>query len=292
MDAALRLGVGLVLLAAAAGKARSRSDLPEIVHGYGVPAGLSRPAAIALVVSEAVLGVLLLVGVAPLPVSFAALVLALVFVAAVARVRAAGVERLRCGCFGAAERSTGFLLARATLFAGLAGLAAGMTAFGAPEVAREDALLGAVVVLGLAVVALGALVLALYRQVGVLTLRIGPAQGALELEGEGPDLGAPAPGLEALRGRGSELVAFVSPTCRICHELLPGVQALGRDGVSVVVVDEGEKPDTFRRWNVPGSPFAVHLVDGVVAAKGLVNSLEQLEGLVSLGLARSVRAAV
>ena len=61
---------------------------------------------------------------------------------------------------------------------------------------------------------------------------------------------------------------------------------------SVVVVDEGEKPDTFRRWNVPGSPFAVHLVDGVVAAKGLVNSLEQLEGLVSLGLARSVRAAV
>ena len=83
----------------------------------------------------------------------------------------------------------------------------------------------------------------------------------------------------------------MSPTCRVCHELLPGVRALGRGGVSVVVVDEGEEPGTFTVWNVPGSPFAVHLVDGVVAAKGLVNTLEQLEGLVNLGLARSVRAA-
>src|SRR3954468_551023 len=44
-------------------------------------------------------------------------------------------------------------------------------------------------VLWLAVVALVVLVLSLYRQVGVLHLRLGP-RGALEQEGEGPELGA------------------------------------------------------------------------------------------------------
>lgn len=291
MDVLLRLGVGIVLLAAAAAKARSRAELPGILQGYGIRARLASPAAVALVVAEAAIGALLLVGVAPLAVSLAAVVLGLVFVGAVARVRLAGVERLRCGCFGVAERSTGFLLARASVFLGLAGLAATATAFGGPDVVREDALVGAVVVLALAVAGLAVLVLALYRQVGVLTLRVGPAQGALELEGEGPDLGMPAPALDGLRGRGSELVAFLSPTCRICHDLLPGIRALGRDGLSVLVVDEGDDPETFTVWNVPGSPFAVHVVDGLVAAKGLVNTLEQLEGLVSLGLARSIRAA-
>ena len=291
MDVALRLGVGIVLLAAAAAKVRSRADLPDILRGYGIGAGLARPAAVALVAVEVVLGLLLLAGVVPLAVSLASVGLGLVFVGAVARVRAAGVQRLRCGCFGTAERSTGFLLARAAAFTGLAGLAAAATAYGAPTLTREDWLVVAVAVLAVVVLALGALVLALYRQVGLLTLRIGPPQGALELEGEGPELGSPAPALDGLRGRGSELVAFFSPTCRICRELLPGVQALARDGLSVRVVDEGRSPDAFRVWNVPGSPFAVHVVDGVVAAKGLVNTLEQLEGLVSLGTARSVRAA-
>jgi hypothetical protein len=291
VDVALRLGVGIVLLVAAVAKVRSRADLPDIVRGYGIGAGLARPAAVALVAVEALLGLLLLAGVAPLAVSVAAVALGLGFVAAVARVRAAGVQRLRCGCFGTAERSTGFLLARAAAFTGLAGLAAAATAFGPLSISREDGLVVAVAVLALAVLALGALVLALYRQVGLLTLRVGPPQGALELEGEGPDLRAPAPALDGLLRRGSELVTFVSPTCRLCRDLLPGVQALGRDGLAVRVVDEGRDPDLFRAWNVPGSPFAVHVVDGVVAAKGLVNTLEQLEGLVSLGIARSVRAA-
>jgi hypothetical protein len=291
VDVALRLGVGIVLLAAGAAKVRSRADLPAILRGYGIGAGTAGPAAVALVTVEAALGVLLLAGVASLAVSLAAVALGLGFVAAVARARAAGVLRLRCGCFGAAERSTAFLLARAAAFTGLAGLAAAATAYGAPSVSREDGLAVAVAVLALAVLALGALVLALYRQVGLLTLRIGPPQGALELEGEGPDLGVSAPALDGLARRGSELVAFVSPTCRLCRELLPGARALGRKGLSVRVVDEGREPDLFRAWNVPGSPFAVHVVDGVVTAKGLVNTLEQLEGLVNLGHARSVRAA-
>jgi hypothetical protein len=291
VDVALRLGVALVLLAAVAAKVRSRTDLPEVLRGYGVGASLAAPASVGLVVLEGALAVLLLTGVAPLAVSLAAVGIGLGFVGAVARVRAAGVRRLRCGCFGTAERSTGFLLARAAAFTGLAGLAAAAAAYGPPTVSTDGWLTAAVVVLAIAVLGLGALVLALYRQVGLLTLRIGPPQGALEIEGEGPELGAAAPALAGLLGSGSELVAFFSPTCRLCRELLPGVQALGRDGVAIRIVDEGRDPDAFRVWNVPGSPFAVHLVDGVVSAKGLVNTLEQLEGLVSLGLARSVRAA-
>jgi hypothetical protein len=36
-----------------------------------------------------------------------------------------------------------------------------------------------------------------------------------------------------------------------------------------------------RAWNVPGTPFVVVLDDlGVVRAKGTVNNLEQIEGLI------------
>jgi hypothetical protein len=56
-------------------------------------------------------------------------------------------------------------------------------------------------------------------------------------------------------------------------------------------VYEDDEPDAFERWRVPGTPFAVHVVNGTVAAKGTVNTLEQLEELVSLGVARSEHAA-
>jgi hypothetical protein len=291
VDVALRLGVGLILLVAAAAKLRAYADLPDVLRGYGIRATLARPAAFALVLSEALVGVLLLSGLVPLAATLLAVALGLVFVGAVARMRLRGVTRLRCGCFGAAERSTTFLLARAGAFLALAGLAAAAAAFGAPGVSTDAVLVAAVLVLAGAVALLGVLVLALYRQVGVLTLRMGPAQGALELDGEGPELGVPAPVLAGIVGSGSELVAFVSPTCRLCRDLLPGVRALAREGLAVRIVDEGAEPDAFSLWNVPGSPFAVHLVNGVVAAKGLVNNLEQLDGLVAVGTARSERAA-
>ena len=40
-------------------------------------------------------------------------------------------------------------------------------------------------------------------------------------------------------------------------------------------------PELAERYSIPGTPFAVILDDlGVVRAKGTVNNLEQLEGLV------------
>ena len=286
MEIAARLALAAVLLVAATAKVRAWRELPDLLAAYGLPFRLRRPSAAVLILVEAVLGALLLTGIATRPAAFAALALGVVFTLAVARVRARGVRRLRCGCFGSKERSTNFLLARAVGFTALAGLAALAGELNVASPSRDALVLIALAVLALAVVILAALVLALYRQVGVLTLRSGP-RAALELAEEGPDIGAPAPPLAGLARRGAELVAFFSPNCRLCRELAPAVRALEREGLAVRVVSEGEQSDDFGRWNVPGSPFVVHLVDGVVAAKGLVNTLEQLDGLVALGTARA-----
>ena len=291
MDVALRLSVGIVLLVAGAAKLRAFRDLPDVLAAYGIRERLREPAAATLVAAELGLGALLVAGVAPRWPTLAAVALGVVFVVAVGRLRLAGVARLRCGCFGVRERSTDLVLARAVTFTALAGLATAAAWLGAPSLAAEAWLGLALAVVALAVAALGVLVLALYRQVGVLTLRLGPPQGALEIAGEGPELAQEAPPLAGLAGRGSELVAFLSPACRICRDLLPGIRALDREGLAVRVVDEGDESEAFRAWNVPGSPFVVHLVDGVVAAKGLVNTLEQLDGLVATGRARRLGAA-
>ncbi len=281
--------VGLVLLLAAGAKLRRRQDFPDWLTAYGLAARYARPAAWAVMTVEAVLGFLLIFGVG-LPFSaYAAVVLGFGFVAALAWARLRGVERLRCGCFGASEGRTTHLLLRAGGFTVLA-LFAALAESVDVSVSSGTVVAVVLVLLSLAVVGLTLLVFALYRQVGVLTLRIGP-RVPFELAEEGPELGLPAPALDGLRGRRSEVVFFFSSTCRICRQLSAGVAALARQGLAVRVVEEELEGDAFARWNVPGTPFVVHLVDGVVAAKGTVNTLEELESLVDTGRARVHAAA-
>lgn len=160
------------------------------------------------------------------------------------------------------------------------------------------------------VIILGILVLALARQVGTLHLRLGP-RGALEVDDEGPPLGELPPPLDALDLDGrtiaiggpgaAQLLLFVSPGCPICREVLPSVPAVARQGAMspVVVVDDDSEearrsyrprrlgapvafaPEVARAYGVPGTPYVVVLdAGGVVRAKGTVNNLEQMEGLV------------
>ena len=284
-----RIVVGLLLLWAAAAKLRRRQDLPDWLAAYGVPANLAPPVAWGVIAAEGVVGILLLIGIAMPASAYAAIALGLVFVGALGLAWLRGVERLRCGCFGASEGRTTHLLLRAVGFTLLTLLAA----FGG-EVdlgASSDTLIAvALVVLTAAVILLSLLVFALYRQVGVLTMRIGP-RVPFELAEEGPEVGSSAPPLEGLRGRRAEIVFFFSATCRLCRQLSPGVAALARQGLSVRVVEEEQEEDAFKRWNVPGTPFVVHVVDGVVAAKGTVNTLEELETLLDAGRARMHAAA-
>jgi hypothetical protein len=284
-----RIVVGLLLLWAAAAKLRRRQDLPDWLAAYGVPANVAPPVAWGVIAAEGVVGTLVLFGIATPASIYAAIALGLVFVGALGLARLRGVERLRCGCFGASEGQTTHLLLRAVGFTLLTLLAA----FGG-EVdvgGSSDTLIAvALVVLTAAVVLLSLLVLALYRQVGVLTMRIGP-RVPFELAEEGPEVGASAPALEGLRGRRAEVVFFFSATCRLCRQLSPGVAALARQGLAVRVVEEEQEEEAFKRWNVPGTPFVVHVLDGVVAAKGTVNTLEELETLLDAGKARVNAAA-
>jgi methylamine utilization protein MauE/thioredoxin family protein len=284
IDLIARAAVGLVLLWAAGAKLAARD--PGRLEPYGLPTPLRTPLYFGLALAEAAVGVLLLVGVRYAPL--AAIALGVLFTLALARARARGIRRLECGCFGARERSTDALILRALAFTGLAGI--GAVALEPSLPSRETFVLVAVAVLAALVLVLAALVLALYRQVGILTLRVGPGV-ALELAEEGPPAGEPAPELEDLTGVGPELAVFFSPGCRLCRELAPAVRALANDGLPVHVVYEDDEPDAFERWRVPGTPFAVHVVGGIVVAKGAVNTLEQLEELVAVGAARAERAA-
>jgi hypothetical protein len=146
----------------------------------------------------------------------------------------------------------------------------------------------------LLVVVLAAVVVALARQVGTLHLRLGP-RGALEVDSEGPVLGEAPPAMPAVDDDGRRvlvggpgpvrLVLFSSATCSICREVAPGTGvAASAAGLTPMILHD---PDLERAYDVPGTPFLL-LLDGagVVRAKGTVNNLEQVEGLIDLGLRR------
>ncbi|HJV04451.1 MAG TPA: hypothetical protein VJ868_04235, partial [Actinomycetota bacterium] len=68
------------------------------------------------------------------------------------------------------------------------------------------------------------------------------------------------------------------------------VETYARAGVDAPVV---ASPEAGHRYGVPGTPYAV-VIDrtGVVQAKGTVNNLEQVEGLVDTAIRRVEEGAV
>ena len=146
----------------------------------------------------------------------------------------------------------------------------------------------------LLVVVLAAVVVALARQVGTLHLRLGP-RGALEIDAEGPAVGEAPPALPATTDDGrrvlvggpgpARLVLFSSPTCLICTEVAPGIgAAASASGLTPMILHD---LDLERNYDVPGTPFALVMDElGTVRAKGTVNNLEQVEGLVDVALRR------
>ena len=285
MDLTLRIILAAVLAGAVLAKLRDPRGTVRAVADHGIPASLRSPVAVAVVAAEAALAVLLLVPATARAAGAGVAVLGLVFAGSLLLMRLRGRRRAPCGCFGGTrERPVALLAVRAlALAAGGAVVATGVLDDGWPP---QEVLVGvALGVLAVAVAVLTVLVLALYRQVGVLESRLGP-RAALELAEEGPPLGAAVPALDELRGRGSELVAFSSPGCRLCAQLEPALDAVARDGIDVHRVDEATRAEDFARFAVPGTPFVVHVIDGVVVAKGLVNTLEQIEELIALGEGR------
>jgi methylamine dehydrogenase accessory protein MauD len=170
------------------------------------------------------------------------------------------------------------------------------------------------IVLWVLVLVLAAVLLAVVRQLGVLHERITPA-GALMLN-RGLTVGEAAPELvvmdlagESLRvgakradGR-STLLLFVSPTCPVCKTLLPAVKSSRKDErqwMDLILASDGDVAEqrAFVRaqgleaipyvvsaalglaYQVSRLPFAALMDEnGVLRARGLVNSREHLESL-------------
>lgn len=268
---------GLFVVAGVAKVARFAA-FRESLRGYRMarPRGV---VAVAVPVAELAVGAALLAG--RLEAGWAAAALLALFTAALVRELASGSAPPSCGCLPGMDSRPGPLTVLRNAVLAAAAVTAGA---GLHLRLGEGFWVITYVLLWAAVVALGALVLALYRQVGVLHLRLGP-RGAFEHEGEGLPLGEPAP--EGLEGT---LVVFTSEACPICAQIVPGLRPLSSDHALPVehARYEDEPGRRLHDWfMVPGTPYAVYVDnEGLVRAKGTVNTLEQLEGVVVTGRAR------
>jgi methylamine dehydrogenase accessory protein MauD len=176
------------------------------------------------------------------------------------------------------------------------------------------ALLISNIILWVAVLVLAAVVVALVRQIGVLHERVAPA-GAL-VGGGGPRIGAPAPRLELTDWSGapltiggpdperrSTLLVFISPTCPVCETMLPILESIQRAEprrLRLVLASDGTRDEheafvrahRLEQWlyvlsaalglayHAGKLPYAVLIdADGVLRAKGLVNTREHVESL-------------
>lgn len=177
-----------------------------------------------------------------------------------------------------------------------------------------DALVVSNILLWILLLAMACVILALVRQIGVLSERVTPA-GALVV-GTGPKAGDPAPVLAVTDLSGklsriggaheehrSTLLFFLSPTCPVCKTLLPVLKSIARSErrwLDVALVGDGQRSEheVFRRehrleglpyllstepglaYRVAKLPHAV-LIDGagIVRSAGLVNSREHVESL-------------
>ncbi|TDF80735.1 methylamine dehydrogenase accessory protein MauD [Pseudomonas sp. H9] len=161
-------------------------------------------------------------------------------------------------------------------------------------------------------IAVSFVIMGLVRQIGVLHSRLAPA-GALMVD-KGVAVNEPAPQVTAsdrngrpvnfgYAGEKAQLLFFLSPTCPICKSLLPAIKSIAKDQANrleVVYVSDGDMdaqqkliqehklegatyvvgPEIGMTYQIGKLPYAA-LIDqnGVLRAKGLVNSREHLDSL-------------
>jgi len=175
-------------------------------------------------------------------------------------------------------------------------------------------LAASVLVLWILVIVLSLVVMALVRQVGVLHERVAPV-GALLLA-KGLKVGELAPSVPVadIEGRSvsiggprsdgiSTLLMFVSPTCPVCKALLPVLKSSRKSEKSwleIILASDGDLPSQKEfvaaqqlvafplvvssslglAYQVSRLPFAALIdAEGVLRARGIINSREHLESL-------------
>jgi hypothetical protein len=286
VETTLRIVLAIVLAGAALAKLASPRASIAAMASFGFDSGPVRPIAWAGLIAVE-LGLAVAVGLGSDPAAYLAAGLMLLFAALTAAAILRGRAGAPCACFGPRSKVSWLGVVR-----NLA-LAVGFAAI--PQLdsvaLSTDAWLG--IAAGVALVGCAALavaVLALAREVGMLRLQVG-TQGALEIAGEGPDVGSRA---EVLASRlavpsanGGDpsfgLAVFSSEGCHLCQTLSPAIENVANDPrVTVGVFDEAADAALWRELGIPGSPFAIATDDrGTVLAKGTFNNLAQLESVLA-----------
>src|SRR4051794_37883735 len=246
VETTLRVLLGIVLAGAALAKlARPRESIAALAT-FGFERGALRPLAWAgLIALELGLGVAVALG--SDSAAYAAAALMLLFAAITAGVILQGRAGAPCPCFGAPSRVSWLgVIANLALTAAFALV----PSVGSIQIGTQGWLgIGAGLAL-LACAALGVAVLALAREVGMLRLQLG-TQGALEIAGEGPEIGSrPAELVDrfARNGADFELAVFTSDGCRICQSLAPAIDNVAQDPrVAVARFDEVAEADLWRK---------------------------------------------
>jgi hypothetical protein len=290
VETVFRVGLGIVLAGAALAKLASPRASIAAMASFGFEGGPLRPIAWAgLIAVELGLGVAVALG--SDPAAYLACGLMLLFAALTASAILRGRAGAPCACFGPRSKVSWLgVLRNLALAAGFALI---------PQLdsiaLSTDAWLG--IAAGVALLACAGLtiaVLGLAREVGMLRLQLG-TQGALEIAGEGPDVGSRA---EALAGRlavssanGTEhlgLAVFSSEGCHLCQTLSPAIENVANDPqVTVGVFDEVADAALWKDLGIPGSPFAIATDEGgTVLAKGTFNNLAQLESVLATAARR------
>jgi hypothetical protein len=290
LEIVLRVGLGIVLAGAALAKLARPRETIAALSSFGFEGGPMRPLAWAtLIAIEFSLAVAVALG--SDAAAYGAAALMLMFAALTAGAILRGRAGSPCACFGPRSRVSWLAVTRSL------GLAAGFALVplvDSIELGTDGWLGVGIAVALLACAALTVAVLALAREVGMLRLQLG-MQGALEITGEGPEIGSQEAELADRIGRNGAdlgLAVFTSQGCHICQVLDPAIDNVARDPrVAVARFDEAAEAELWRRLGIPGSPFALALDrEGTVLAKGTFNNLAQLESVLATAERRGLAA--
>jgi hypothetical protein len=281
LEILLRVGLGIVLAGAALAKLRAPRESIAALASFGFEDGPVRPIAwAALIAVELALAVAVALG--SDAAAYAAAGLMLLFAALTVAALLRGRAGAPCACFGPRSKVSRLGVLRNV------GLAAGFAlvpSIDSISIGTQGWLGIGIGVALIACAVLGVAVFALAREVGMLRLQLG-TQGALEIAGEGPEIGSRAGELAERIGRNGAdlgLAVFTSEGCGICQTLGPAIENVANDPrIAVGVFDEAAEADLWRSLAIPGSPFALALDrEGKVLAKGTFNNLAQLESVVA-----------
>lgn len=278
-----RLLLAGVFVVSGIAKLRDREGSRKAVQDFGVPGPLVAPVAGGLPYIELACAVLLFFADPAATVGILLAVLMLLAFTVAIVVSLLRGNRVDCHCFGqigaasigwpTVARNVALLVVAGVALVGAGGLGsvpAVLADYSGPELTvgvGTALLVGAVAALALVVRTLmgryGAVLLrleALEQATGTAPARLAPAFALPDLDGEVVDLD------EVLSQGRPVLVAFISPSCSLCEELLPDFAQWQQDperALEVLVLSTGSAADNVRKLG--GHEIRLLLDDGAVA---------------------------